>query len=143
MPAPSYENVQPLVESIDSSDGMRFEYTFRCPETGFKATGTATAPEPDSPESKSRLKEELGSSMGLAAARDRIARRVPGGEQMADLAEGVFGWRRGRRSQERAVAEGKARSEGLEQQLAVEAFETVADQFEWDAKGERWVKAGG
>jgi hypothetical protein len=141
-PAATYENVIPLVESVNSADGKTFEYLFRCPETGFKATGKATVPEIEVPGTKRSLREELTSNMGLSGLRDSLERKFPGGTLAADAAEMAAFWKRDKKKKRKDVAEGKARLERAEQQLVLDAFATVANEFEWDAKAERWVKAG-
>jgi hypothetical protein len=138
---PTFEDVSPMVESSNSTDGKTFEFTFKCPKTGFKATGLATVPELV-PESRgTNAASEIGSSLGLTAARDRIEEKVPGGRILGDAIQGAIGWRRGKKAQDQAVSAGQERLQNQEQQLVLDAFAQVADKFSWDSKGKRWVKA--
>jgi hypothetical protein len=141
-PAATYENLLPLVESINSADGKTFEYVFRCPETGFKAVGTATLADAEPPGGrKPSLREGMKDQMGLGAVRDSLERGVPGGTLAADAAEMAMFWKRDRKRKRREIATGKQRLEQTQEQLLVDAFNTVADRFRWDADAGRWVKA--
>ena len=130
-PEPDFDNLEPLVADVDDTRDPAL-VTFRCPVTGAEVQAQGRYPKPGFGDKVGRIARTgaldrariglvhtvqrtagsvgmLGLSMGEQAARQRLPRREP--TRPAKQIEGAV----------------------------VDAFLTVADEFDWDASNRRWV----
>lgn len=141
-PSPTYETVEPLINR-SRVNGNTMEYVFRCPATGFEATGTApivmASHAPVAGMGEMTLKSVLDPGIGFEArtAADKV---IPFSGTIAGFARSARRIGRSVKDNKEALAGSPAAQQQGVQQLALTAFDSVASQFAWD--GTRWVKAG-
>lgn len=138
---PSYDNVEPLL-SRSRVSGPVMEYVFRCPVTGFEATGTAAIPQYGSGVAGSDYGRAMAGAGAEMAAESAVGRLIPGADSVMLLAENIFRSRRARRKQAESAAASQREQEERPKAMLLEAFSMVSDKFTWDADTERWVSAG-
>lgn len=143
MPEITYESVQPLLASQQVQGGM-IVCTFRCPESGVSVEARAHIQKTTSAAGRvaQRAKQTAKHTL-LFQARSALSRAVGG-----LLGHGLAG-QIGRGVAHSAATEatrgsGTAAvtfSDAEKQAAVVAAFQSVAAQFAWDAKGGRWISA--
>jgi hypothetical protein len=137
---PTADNVAPLL-ARSRMKGTEMEYVFKCPATGFEATGTAAIPQYDTTMSDAdyarTVAKGAASAEGQTAAERAAERVLPAGGFLLGAATDLFRWRRQRRNMERNTAEAQRIAQDTPDRMMLEAFAGVADQFTWD--GERWI----
>jgi hypothetical protein len=138
---PTFENVAPLVaDSHVGPDGI--EYLFRCPVTGFEARATVAMSRPGAPADPNVAGVFIrGTAEGETqnAAEDAADRALPGASFISGLASDVLRLRRHKRASKSSAAPPPDVPDM--KQVLVRAFGQVADEFTWDAAGQRWVHA--
>jgi hypothetical protein len=143
---PTYDNVEPLL-SRSRVNGQQMEYVFRCPVTGFEATGTAAIAQYSGANLTTSERIGLGNPRVAAeseagwAAQSAAGRLVPGGDIVASFAENIFRLRRGKKRTEQYAAAAATEVQEAPKRMLLEAFGTVADEFRWDDEGGRWIRA--
>jgi len=132
----SYQNIAPLIAS-SSQAGRSMRFVFKCPATGQQVQASYM------------FQQDPGVSSKVAAAAKRSVwyevRREVGyairsvfgynivGRMAADMATAAM------TASQSGVSTAPKYSEQEQQVAAIEAFRTVANQFAWDGKNNRWI----
>lgn len=131
MPEITFETIHPLVEQEDVS-GHSVTVIFRCPVSGQQIRGSASVVQERGVgrEVKRSIWRNMRYSLS-SVVRSMFGYSVAGQIGSAVAYSAMSG----------AEGQGARPSEAQVKQAIVDAFKGVANQFAWDASGQRWVSA--
>lgn len=135
-PAPmsqiTYQMIQPLVASADQQ-GSSMHVVFRCPVSGTTVEARGHLQAANTVASRATKSAKRSVLYGLRSSLTRALRGALGygvaGRAAADAASGAMS----------SAGSGQSYSEADKQAAVVRAFESVSNQFVWDAQNNRYI----